>query len=102
LPGFEKWFGVRPEVTPELRELLTADGLGMLLHQAVRALGFAVFDADAEVHRLYEGPAVAASKRAATVDLPIPIEPVRPITSISAARYQLMMAIVVLVVVKPF
>jgi shikimate dehydrogenase len=25
VPGFEKWFGVRPEVTPELRTLLTAD-----------------------------------------------------------------------------
>ena len=25
VPGFEKWFGVRPEVTPELRALLTAD-----------------------------------------------------------------------------
>src|SRR5262245_57936608 len=29
-----------------------------------RALGFAVFDADAEVHRLYEGPAVAAIEAA--------------------------------------
>ena len=25
VPGFQKWFGVRPEVTPELRALLTAD-----------------------------------------------------------------------------
>ncbi|ABS67074.1 shikimate 5-dehydrogenase [Xanthobacter versatilis] len=25
VPGFERWFGVRPEVTPELRELLIAD-----------------------------------------------------------------------------
>jgi shikimate dehydrogenase len=25
VPGFEKWFGVRPEVTPELRALLTAN-----------------------------------------------------------------------------
>ena len=25
VPGFEKWFGVRPEVTPELRALLVAD-----------------------------------------------------------------------------
>jgi len=25
VPGFEKWFGVRPEVTPELRELVLAD-----------------------------------------------------------------------------
>jgi dephospho-CoA kinase len=30
----------------------------------LRALGFAVFDADAEVHRLYEGPAVAAIEAA--------------------------------------
>jgi shikimate dehydrogenase len=25
VPGFQKWFGVRPEVTPELREILVAD-----------------------------------------------------------------------------
>lgn len=25
VPGFERWFGVRPEVTPELRELVLAD-----------------------------------------------------------------------------
>ena len=25
VPGFEKWFGVRPEVTPELRSLVVAD-----------------------------------------------------------------------------
>jgi shikimate dehydrogenase len=25
VPGFERWFGVRPEVTPELRELVIAD-----------------------------------------------------------------------------
>jgi shikimate dehydrogenase len=24
-PGFEKWFGVRPEVTEELRALIVAD-----------------------------------------------------------------------------
>jgi len=30
----------------------------------LRTLGFAVFDADAEVHRLYEGPAVAAVEAA--------------------------------------
>jgi dephospho-CoA kinase len=30
----------------------------------LRTLGFAVFDADAEVHRLYEGPAVAAIEAA--------------------------------------
>jgi shikimate dehydrogenase len=25
VPGFEKWFGIRPEVTPELRALIVAD-----------------------------------------------------------------------------
>lgn len=25
VPGFEKWFGIRPEVTPELRDLIVAD-----------------------------------------------------------------------------
>jgi shikimate dehydrogenase len=25
VPGFEKWFGVRPEVTDELRDLIVAD-----------------------------------------------------------------------------
>ncbi len=25
VPGFEIWFGVRPEVTPELRDLVVAD-----------------------------------------------------------------------------
>lgn len=25
VPGFEKWFGVRPEVTDDLRQLLIAD-----------------------------------------------------------------------------
>jgi shikimate dehydrogenase len=25
VPGFEKWFGVRPDVTPELRALVVAD-----------------------------------------------------------------------------
>ena len=27
-PGFERWFGVRPEVTTELREIIEADILG--------------------------------------------------------------------------
>src|SRR4029453_18876566 len=30
VPGFEKWFGVRPEVTDELRDLLVADIEGKL------------------------------------------------------------------------
>ena len=25
VPGFEKWFGVRPEVTPELHDLIAKD-----------------------------------------------------------------------------
>ena len=25
VPGFERWFGMRPEVTPELRDLIVAD-----------------------------------------------------------------------------
>ena len=25
VPGFERWFGVRPEVTPDLRRLVEAD-----------------------------------------------------------------------------
>ncbi|ODA68035.1 Shikimate dehydrogenase [Methyloligella halotolerans] len=25
VPGFERWFGVRPEVTPELRAMVVAD-----------------------------------------------------------------------------
>lgn len=28
VPGFEKWFGVRPEVTPELRDLIVSDITG--------------------------------------------------------------------------
>jgi shikimate dehydrogenase len=28
VPGFERWFGIRPEVTPELRQVLVADILG--------------------------------------------------------------------------
>ena len=30
VPAFEKWFGVRPEVTPELRALVVADIEGQL------------------------------------------------------------------------
>ncbi len=28
VPGFEKWFGVRPEVTDELRDIVVADITG--------------------------------------------------------------------------
>jgi shikimate dehydrogenase len=34
-PGFERWFGVRPTVTPQLRALIEADIAGAL-HGAVR------------------------------------------------------------------
>ncbi len=30
VPGFEKWFGVRPQVTPELRNILVADIEGLV------------------------------------------------------------------------
>lgn len=30
VPGFEKWFGVRPEVTPELREIIVSDIDGLI------------------------------------------------------------------------
>jgi shikimate dehydrogenase len=29
-PGFEKWFGVRPEITPQLRSLVEQDIRGLL------------------------------------------------------------------------
>ena len=41
VPGFEKWFGVRPQVTPELRDLIVADieGRTMLIVGLTGSIG---------------------------------------------------------------
>ena len=75
VPGFARWFGVRPQVTAELRDLIVARHRGRLMliigltgsigmgkstvAARFRALGVPCATPMREVHKLYEGAAVA-------------------------------------------
>jgi shikimate dehydrogenase len=72
IPGFEKWFGIKPEVTKKLHDLVARDvdpefrsvkiigltgSIAMGKSEVAKILqsqGLPLFDADAEVHKLYD------------------------------------------------